>query len=102
MSEKNRYRTYQDCDIDELEEIVAELEHMSIVALKQKKKDLRKTILKSVQEAKKTTVPTCVALCSWPLRKRERGIESSQSVFFLNAPRAFRSKRFNFFQRSPR
>ena len=53
MSEKNRYRTYQDCDIDELEEIVAELEHMSIVALKQKKKDLRKTILKSVQEAKK-------------------------------------------------
>tara|TARA_Y100000748_G_scaffold286694_1_gene270229 strand:- start:948 stop:1133 length:186 start_codon:yes stop_codon:yes gene_type:complete len=53
MSEKNRYRTYQDCDIDELEEIVTDLEHMSIVALKQKKKDLRKTILKSVQEAKK-------------------------------------------------
>ena len=53
MSEKNRYRTYQDCDIDELEEIVAELEHMSIVALKQKKKDLRKTILKSEQEEKK-------------------------------------------------
>ena len=53
MSEKNRYRTYQDCDIDELEEIVTDLEHMSIVALKQKKKDIRKTILKSVQEAKK-------------------------------------------------
>ncbi len=53
MPEKNRYRTYQDCDIDELEEIVTDLEHMSIVALKQKKKDLRKTILKSVQEAKK-------------------------------------------------
>ncbi len=53
MPEKNRYRTYQDCDIDELEEIVTDLEHMSIVALKQKKKDLRKTILKSVKEAKK-------------------------------------------------
>tara|TARA_S200000501_G_scaffold268121_1_gene251860 strand:+ start:84 stop:269 length:186 start_codon:yes stop_codon:yes gene_type:complete len=53
MSEKNRYRTYKDCDIDELEEIVTDLEHMSIVALKQKKKDIRKTILKSVQEAKK-------------------------------------------------
>ena len=54
MSEKeNRYKTYKDCNIDELEEIVTDLEHMSIVALKQKKKDLRKTILKSVQEAKK-------------------------------------------------
>mgnify|MGYP002051940119 FL=1 len=53
MSEKNRYRTYKDCDIDELEGIVTDLEHMSIVALKQKKKDIRKTILKSVQEAKK-------------------------------------------------
>ena len=53
MSEKNRYRTYKVCDIDELEEIVTDLEHMSIVPLKQKKKDIRKTILKSVQEAKK-------------------------------------------------
>lgn len=53
MSEVKRYRTYQDCNIDDLEQIVNDLENMSIVALKQKKKDFRKTILKSVQEAKK-------------------------------------------------
>ena len=52
MSEK-RYRTYSDLSFDELEQVVEDLENMSIVALKQKKKDLRITILKSVEEAKK-------------------------------------------------
>ena len=52
MSEK-RYRTYADLDLEELEDVVQDLENMSIVALKQKKKDLRITILKSVIEAKK-------------------------------------------------
>ncbi len=49
----HRYRTYSDLTLDELEEVVQDLENMSIVALKQKKKDLRITILKSVLEAKK-------------------------------------------------
>ena len=52
MSEK-RYRTYADLNLEELEDVVQDLENMSIVALKQKKKDLRITILKSVIEAKK-------------------------------------------------
>jgi|TARA_Y100001938_G_C7894132_1_gene331249 hypothetical protein len=52
MTEK-RYRTYSDLSLDELEQVVEDLENMSIVALKQKKKDLRITILKSVEEAKK-------------------------------------------------
>ncbi len=49
----NRYRTYADLTIEELEQVVQDLENMSIVALKQKKKELRITILKSAQEAKK-------------------------------------------------
>ena len=49
----NRYRTYADLTIEELEPVVQDLENMSIVALKQKKKELRLTILKSAQEAKK-------------------------------------------------
>ena len=49
----NRYRTYTDLTIEELEQVVQDLENMSIVALKQKKKELRLTILKSAQEAKK-------------------------------------------------
>lgn len=49
----NRYRTYADLNLDELEDVVNDLEHMSIVALKQKKKELRLTILKSAKEAKK-------------------------------------------------
>ena len=49
----NRYRTYADLNLDELEDVVNDLEHMSIVALKEKKKELRLTILKSAQEAKK-------------------------------------------------
>ena len=52
MTEK-RYRTYSDLSLDELEQVVEDLENISIVALKQKKKDLRITILKSVEEAKK-------------------------------------------------
>ena len=49
----NRYRTYADLTIEELEQVVQDLENMSIVSLKQKKKELRLTILKSAQEAKK-------------------------------------------------
>ena len=52
MTEK-RYRTYSDLSLDELEQVVEDLENMSIVALKQKKKDFRIIILKSVEEAKK-------------------------------------------------
>ena len=51
--EDSRYKRYRDCDIDELEEIVNDLENMSISALKSKKLDIRKTILSSVIEAKK-------------------------------------------------
>ena len=49
---KSRYRRYDDCDIDELEQIVTDLENMSISALKNKKLDMRKTILGAVKEAK--------------------------------------------------
>tara|TARA_B100000965_G_C19157435_1_gene568804 strand:- start:47 stop:229 length:183 start_codon:yes stop_codon:yes gene_type:complete len=48
----SRYRKYEDCNIDELEEIVDHLENMSINALKNKKLDFRKTILGAVKEAK--------------------------------------------------
>ena len=51
--ENSRYKRYCDCNIDELEEIVNDLENMSISALKNKKLDIRKTILGSVKEAKK-------------------------------------------------
>ena len=51
--EDSRYKTYRDCSIDELEDIVNDLENMSINALKNKKLDIRKTILGSVTEAKK-------------------------------------------------
>jgi hypothetical protein len=46
----SKYKNYSDLTLDELEVLVQELENMSIVALKQKKKSLRITILKSVQE----------------------------------------------------
>ena len=49
----SRYKSYKDCTIDELEDIVNDLENMSINALKNKKLDIRKTILGSVGEAKK-------------------------------------------------
>ncbi len=52
MNDSN-YRRYSDLTLDELEQVVNDLENMSIVALKQKKKQFRITILKSVQEAKK-------------------------------------------------
>tara|TARA_Y100000114_G_scaffold141637_1_gene147546 strand:- start:2820 stop:3002 length:183 start_codon:yes stop_codon:yes gene_type:complete len=51
--DKSRYKKYSDCNIDELESIVNDLENMSIHALKNKKLDIRKTILGAVQEAKK-------------------------------------------------
>ena len=49
----DNYKKYRDCDIDELEQIVNDLENMSINALKNKKIDIRKTILGAVKEAKK-------------------------------------------------
>ena len=51
--EKSHYKRYCDCNIDELEQVVTDLENMSINALKNKKLDIRKTILDSVIEAKK-------------------------------------------------
>ncbi len=53
MKKDPGYKRYCDCDIDELEEIVTDLENMSISALKNKKLNLRKTILGAVKEAKK-------------------------------------------------
>ena len=50
MNDSN-YKNYSDLTLDELENLVTELENLSIVALKQKKKSLRITILKSVKEA---------------------------------------------------
>ena len=50
--ETSKYKKYSDCTIDELEEIVDNLENMSIHALKEKKLELRKTILRAVKEAK--------------------------------------------------
>ena len=52
MTDSN-YKNYSDLTLDELEAVVQDIEHMSLVALKHKKKDLRITMLKSVQEAKK-------------------------------------------------
>tara|TARA_B100000405_G_C16486412_1_gene338394 strand:- start:54 stop:236 length:183 start_codon:yes stop_codon:yes gene_type:complete len=46
---KSDYKTYSDLTLDELEQLVQELEIMSIKALKEKKKSLRITILKSVK-----------------------------------------------------
>ena len=53
MLEQDRYRRYSDLTLEELEQVVIDLENVSIVALKQKKQELRLLILKSVQEAKK-------------------------------------------------
>ena len=49
--EKTNYKNYSDLTLDELEGLVQDLENMSILALKQKKKRLRISILKSVKEA---------------------------------------------------
>ena len=49
---ESRYKKYKDCNLDELEQIVEDLENMSISALKTKKIDIRKSILGAVKEAK--------------------------------------------------
>jgi len=49
--EKSNYKNYSDLTLDELEALVQDLENMSILALKQHKKGLRISILKSVKEA---------------------------------------------------
>jgi len=48
---KSNYKKYSDLSLDELEKLVEELETMSIRALKQGKKSLRVSILKSVRKA---------------------------------------------------
>ena len=50
--EDSRYKKYSDCNIDESEQIVMDLENMSISALKNKKLDIRKKILGAVKAAK--------------------------------------------------
>jgi len=45
------YKNYSDLTLDELEQLVSDLEIMSLKALKEKKKSLRITILRSVREA---------------------------------------------------
>jgi len=47
----SNYKNYSDLTLDELEQLVEELETMSLIAFKKKKKSLRITILKSVKEA---------------------------------------------------
>ena len=42
----SRYRRYEDCDIDELEEIVDHLENMSISAVKEAKLVIEKRLKK--------------------------------------------------------
>jgi hypothetical protein len=48
---KSNYKKYSDLTLDELEKLVEELETMSIRALKEPKKSLRVSILKSVRKA---------------------------------------------------
>ena len=50
--EESRYKKYEDCNLDELEQIVTDLENISISALKNKKLDIRQKILGAVKEAK--------------------------------------------------
>tara|TARA_Y100000748_G_C15163852_1_gene358918 strand:+ start:252 stop:434 length:183 start_codon:yes stop_codon:yes gene_type:complete len=45
------YKNYSDLTLDELEALVQKLENMSLLALKQRKKSLRITILNSVKAA---------------------------------------------------
>ena len=52
MTDSN-YKKYSDLTLDELEVVVADLENVSLLALKKGKKDFRKTVLATVQEAKK-------------------------------------------------
>ena len=53
MLEPDRYRTYADLTLEELENVVEDLERMSVHALKENKKSIRYQIIKSAQEAKK-------------------------------------------------
>ena len=48
---KSNYKNYSDLTLDELEKLVEELETMSIRALKEQKKTLRASILRSVRKA---------------------------------------------------
>ena len=48
---KSNYKKYSDLTLDELEQLVQELEILSIKALKEKKKSLRTQILTSVRHA---------------------------------------------------
>jgi len=48
---KSNYKKYSDLTLDELEKLVEELETMSIKALKERKKTLRASILRSVRKA---------------------------------------------------
>jgi len=50
MKDSN-YKNYSDLTLEELEAFVQDLENMSLLALKQHKKNLRISILKSVKEA---------------------------------------------------
>ena len=47
----SNYKNYSDLTLDELEAVVQELENMSILALKERKRSLRTSILQSVKEA---------------------------------------------------
>ena len=47
----SKYKKDSDLTLDELENLVEELETMSIKALKERKKTLRSSILKSVKKA---------------------------------------------------
>ena len=47
----SKYKKYADLSLDELENLVEELETMSIKALKERKKTLRSSILRSVRKA---------------------------------------------------
>jgi len=47
----SQYKKYSDLSLEELESLVEELELMSIKALKERKKTLRSSILRSVRKA---------------------------------------------------
>ena len=53
MLEQDRYKTYADLTLEELENVVEDLERMSIHALKENKKSIRSQIIESAREAKK-------------------------------------------------
>jgi hypothetical protein len=48
---KSNYKNYSDLTLNELEKLVEELEIISIKALKERKKTLRASILRSVRKA---------------------------------------------------